>query len=162
MPQFDLKNAVIKLKDGSTNALTVKLGEGTLRYTEHKNRQYYRDRGKLSDVRDGDEEPVDVSLDFTWEYITGDSDTTVEDALKKRNHASAWVSSDTGDPCQPFAVDIEITYTPICFSAKIETITLSNFRYEQLDHDAKAGTISITGKCNVTEANVERSAQVSS
>lgn len=154
MAWFDLKKAIVKIKDGSTHSIDVKVGEGTLNYTERKPRQYLRDRGLLSDIRDGDEEPVDVTIDCIWEFITGDADVTIEDALKQRNVASAWESTDS-DLCNPYAVDLIIDYHP-CASSKGELITLSDFRYEQIAHDAKAGTLNVTGKCNITEAAVER------
>lgn len=158
--QFDLKNATIYIKDGGSEVLEVKIGEGNLTYSEKKARVYYRDRGKLDTVRDGDEEPVDVSLSFTWEFLkaaTGDAAPTIEDALKKRGLAASWVSSDD-DACNPYSVDIEIKYNPPCAAIKNEVYLLSDFRYEQLDHDTKAGTVSVTGKCNITEATVTRTA----
>jgi hypothetical protein len=158
--QIDLKNARIYIKDGGGNSLEVKVGEGNLTWSEKKNRQYYKNRGLLDTVRDGDEEPVDVKLDFTWEWLKADTgDTpTVEDALKKRGEAASWVTT-SADTCEPYAVDIEIIYSPPCVDQKNETILLSDFRYESLDHDIKAGTVSVSGKCNVTEATVTRSAQ---
>lgn len=137
--------------------LEVKIGEGNLTYSEKKARQYTLDRGRLDTVRNADEEPVDVSLDATWEWLrasTGDT-PTIEDALKKRGEASAWTSS-SSDPCEPYAVDIEIHYVPECGSEETEVILLEDFRYESLDHDLSAGTISVSGKCNVVEATVSR------
>ena len=97
-----------------------------------------------------------------WDYLkgsTGSGSPTVEDALKNRGEASAWVSSDA-DACRPYAVDLEITYTPTPASCgDQEVITLSDFRYEGLDHDLRAGTVAVTGRCNVTAATSVRSAQ---
>ena len=158
---IDLKNCTIKIKDGTTPTpleVTVRVGEGTLSYTEKFNREYKKDRGKLYQVRNGDEEPVDVKMDFLWEFLKASSGgtATIEDALKQRGGASAWVSTDS-DTCAPYSVDLEITHTPVCESEDVETILLSDFRVEQLDHDPKAGTVSCTGKCNVKEATVTRS-----
>jgi len=100
-----------------------------------------------------------VKLDFIWEFLkasTGDT-PTVEDVLKKRGEASTWVTSAT-DICEPYAVDIEIEYTPVCEDVDREIITLADFRYEELSHDLKAGTIAMTGKCNITEPTVVRAA----
>jgi hypothetical protein len=160
MPQIDLKFCTVKLKDGGSNSITVKIGEGNITWQEKKNRTYYKDRGRLDTVRDGDEEPVDVKLDATYEFLkasTGDT-PTIEDVLKNRGEAVSWVSS-ASDTCEPFALDIEITYDPPCDDQEREIILISDFRYETLDHDPKAGNISISGKANVTEANVSRSAQ---
>lgn len=160
MAQIDLKNAIIKIQDGATptpNEMTIIIGEGNLSYTERVNREYVLDRGVIHGVRNGDEEPVDVSMDFMWEFIraaTGEP-PTVEDALKKRGEASNWVSSGS-DPCEPFCVDIVVIYTPPCAGVATETIILKEFRYEDLEHDLRGGTVSVSGKCNVREATVTR------
>lgn len=157
--QIDLKRAIIKIKDGDSpqNWLEVKIGEGNLSYTESRNMEYTLDRGMLDEVREGDQIPVDVTMDFIWEYLRGSSGTpTVEDALKNRGEASDWVSSDT-DACRPYAVDIEITYSPSPVTCgDMEIILLQDFRYEGLDHDLSGGSVSVTGRCNVTEATVTR------
>jgi len=161
--QVDIKNCTIKIKDGGSNVLTVKIGEGNLTYTEKKPRTYLKDRGKLDSVRNADEEPVDVKLDFRWDFLKSDAAdpsgavVTVEDALKQINGAAAWVTTDS-DPCNPYCVDLEITNNPPCASVKNEVITLGEFRHEQLDHDLRAGTVSVTGKCNITRATVTRTA----
>jgi hypothetical protein len=149
---IDLKNATIKLKDGGSNEMTVKLGEGNLTYDEKRNIQYILDRGNLDEVRLGDQVPVDVKLDAVWEHLTSDTNITVEDALKQRGLASDWVSSDA-DVCRPYAVDIEVTLAPPCGDTG-ETILLPDFRYESASHDMKGGTLSFSGKCNVVEATV--------
>jgi len=159
---INIKDCLVKIKDGSTHSIIVKIGEGNLTYTEHKPRQYVKDRGKLDTVRDADEEPMAVSLDATWEHITTQGVSgavpTVEDAMKKRGPASAWTSS-SSDPCEPYAVDIEITDDPECSIDMREILLLPDFRYEEVVHDLKAGTLKFTGKCNATEANPTRMAQ---
>lgn len=140
------------------HSLYVKIGEGNLTWTEKKARQYYKDRGILDTVRNGDQDPVEVKLDATWEFLKASSGNTptVEDAFKNRGEASNWVTS-ANDVCEPFAVDIEIEYSPPC-GVQREIITLGDFRYEDAAHDLKAGTLSFSGKCNVTEASIVRSA----
>ena len=137
--------------------IEVTVGEGNMQYTEKRNIEYVRDRGRLDTVREGDEEPVEVRLDFTWEFIKADTGEvpTIEDAIKQRGEASGWTSS-SADSCEPYAVDIEIYYNPPCSNAKDEVILLQDFRWEQLDHNARDGQISMTGKCNVKEATVTR------
>ena len=161
--QIDLKNVTIKIQDGSTppKSIDVKIGEGNLTYSEKMNRDYTLDRGNLDLVRNGDQVPMDVSLDFTWEYITGSEASgalpTVEDALKQKGNAADWVSTDD-DPCAPYCVDIICENLPACGeSGEMETLTLPDFRWEQLNHDVKAGTVAVSGKCNATEAMADRS-----
>jgi hypothetical protein len=143
-------------------SIEVKIGEGNLTYSENKTIEYILDRGLLDDVREGDQVPLDLNFDFQWEYIvgsTGSSTPTVEEALKGIGEAADWVSTDS-DACRPYAVDVEITYLPVpsaCGDG--EVITFSDFRYETLDHDLREGTISCSGRCNVTKATAVRSAQ---
>lgn len=165
MATYDLKRCTLKIKDGTgtPKEVTVTIGEGNLQYEEKRNIEYIRDRGALDAVREGDEEPIDVSLDFRWDEIksiSGDTTPTVEEALKKEGAASSWVSSDA-DPCNPYAVDLVLTHDPLCSGTgttqQKEVTTLSDFRWESLQHDARAATVSVRGKCNVTRATVVRS-----
>jgi len=160
MPVIDLKNTTISILDGDDNSIEVKVGEGNITWKETKPRQYIKDRGKLDTVRDGDEEPVDLTLAFTWEWLrsTGAEAITVEEALKQIAAASAWVSSDTEDPCAPYSVDIQIENLNGCGDVLDELITFHAFRYEDLSHDAKAGTVNVTGKCNEVMPTVIRTA----
>lgn len=137
--------------------IDVKVGEGTLTFSEKRNMQYTLDRGKLDEVREGDEVPMDVKFDFVWEYIKGPAiagNPTVPDALKKIGLASTWISSDA-DSCKPYAVDLVVLYVPACTGDQ-EEITLPDFRYEDLSFDLKAGTVSCSGKCNAKQANASR------
>jgi hypothetical protein len=165
MAQIDLKQATVTIKDGAGNSLAVRIGEGNLTYTEARNMEYKLDRGTLDEVREGDEIPVAVSMDFVWEYLKGPSSAsgsggtpTIEDALKQRGGAAAWTSSDS-DTCRPYAVDLVILYIPNCATGDQEEIILSDYRWEQLNHDLSAGTVATSGNCNVTQATVTRAAQ---
>lgn len=155
-----LDNAVITAY-GKVESVTVKIGAGTLTYSEKRNMEYTLDRGVLDEVREGDEVPMDVKFDFVWEYIKGglggSDPPSVEDALKQIGNAASWVSSDS-DTCRPYAVNLVIEYFPDC-SGDSEIITLKDYRYEELAHDLKAGTISSTGKCNHKQASVVRAVQ---
>lgn len=158
--QIDLKKCTITLSDGDTTPteVEVKIGEGNLTYTEARTIEYNLERGALSGgtVREGDEVPVDVSMDFVWEYITSTTGSSIVEMIKG---GDSLVSTDA-DACQPYACDITILYEPTPTSCgDKETILLSDFRWESLDHDLSAGTISCSGKCNITEATVTREAQ---
>lgn len=142
----------------NVHELDVRIGEGTLTFDEKKKIEYKLDRGRLFSVRQGDEEPMDVRFDFIWEFLTAPSNAlvpTIEDALKGRGIAAGWATSGT-DPCEPYAVDIIIQYDPPCAGIDGETITLPEFRWEGLNHDAKAGTVAVTGKTNTVESTAER------
>lgn len=169
MAQIDLKQATVYLVGGGTGEeIEITLGEGNMTYSEKRPITYTKDRGMLDEVKLGDQEPIDVSLSFTWEYVsasvslstaaaesgTGRAITPI-DVLK---NTIGWTSSDS-DTCRPFAVDVKIVYQPDCTgqgSYSKETIILPDFRYEQLDYDLSAGTISVTGKCNAIDALTAR------
>lgn len=165
MAQIDLKNATITIRDGATptaNELEINIGQGTLTFSEKRTMEYTLNRGALDEVREGDEQPMDVSFDIVWEYVKGTTGTSGVpspiDALKHINAASTWTSSDS-DACRPYAVDLEIAYVPSCSTGNNETIILPDFRYEDLAYDIKAGTIRCSGKCNVTDASPTRTAK---
>lgn len=143
--------------DIQAHHLQIRIGEGNATWTEKRAVTYVKDRGLLDTVRLGDQEPVEVKLDATWVFLKASTgqEITIEDVLKRRGEASAWVTSAT-DTCEPYAVDIVIEYTPPCSTEQMEIYTLSDFRYEELAHDIKAGTISISGKCNIVEVGVTR------
>ena len=140
--------------------LLIKIGEGNLTYSDKRPIVYVRNRGILDTVRLGEDDPVDVKFEFTWEFITSVSGSglpTVEDALKKIGEASAWVTTST-DPCEPYCVDIEVEYIPPCASVDREIISFTTFRYEDLAHDIKNSQISVTGKANIIQPTVTRAA----
>lgn len=128
----------------------VKVADGVLSYTEKKNRKYTLDRGLLGTVMNADDSPMEVKVNAIWEFLTDSASVTFEDALKKRNFASNWVTTDP-DACSPYCVDIEIAYDPNC-GVDREFITLPLFRYEDFGHNFKDGVLDLSGKCNVIEA----------
>lgn len=161
MPRIDIKNTIFRVEDGGSNQLIIKVGDGTITYSEKKPREFLLERGSIDTVRDGDEVPMDLSFQLAWEFLTGQPTDTVptpEDALKQRGDASAWVSSNP-DACQPYSVDLVALRTPLCATEVKEKYTFQMFYYEDLAHDFKAGTISVTGRCNSFEPIVERGNQ---
>ncbi len=137
--------------------LQIRIGEGNVQWTEKRPIMYTKDRGRLDTVKEGDEEPMEVKLDFTWVFLkasTGQT-PTIEDVLKNRGEAADWVTS-AADTCEPFAVNIVIEYTPPCSTEQMEVYTLQDFRYEDLGHDLKQAQVSVSGKCNVKEATITR------
>lgn len=163
--RISLKEAYLRLKDGGSVEMLVKIGDGNITYSEKKTMEYMLDRGALDAVREGDDIPVDVAFDFTWEYIIGQGTSgqtgSVEDFLKGQNAYASNVSSDS-DACNPFAVTIEIDYMPNPYSCgDKETIVLADFRYESLDHDVSNASVSCAGRCNITQAAITRATQTS-
>lgn len=149
----------------STNAITflpnridVKVGEGNVTYSEKKEYEYLRDRGDLDTVKEGDEQPIEVSMEFVYEYVKSYSgeDITPVEAIKGAGAAAEWVSS-SSDLCEPYAIDVILLHCVPCGTDKDENITLPDFRWEQLDYDLGAATISVSGQCNVSNATITRS-----
>jgi len=140
--------------------LEIKIGDGNLVYTEANEYEYDLDRGVLDTVRAGDQVPLDLSLDFVYEYITTGTGETVSpmDALKQIGDASEWRSS-SSDPCEPYAVDVEVIHTPICTTQEIETTVFNDFRSESRQADLGEANVSVSGRCNVTQPTITRTAQ---
>lgn len=138
-------------------SISIKIGEGNLTYSEHRNVEFTRDRGVLDTVREADEEPLDLSIDATWEWIKGLSGgtPTLEDILKQRGEASTWLST-ADDDCQPYCVDIELWNAPGCGSIEDELIMFEEYYYETVDHDLREGTLATSGRCNRKEATPRR------
>ena len=142
------------------HSLNVKLGDGNFTFTEKVPREYKKNRGFLDAVRNGDQDPLEVKLEFAWIFIqssTGEA-IMVEDALKQTGLASNWVTAGH-DPCEPYCVTIRLYYVPPCPGVDNEIIDLAEFRYEELQHDAKTGMIACTAKCNLTKPTVTRVAK---
>lgn len=137
--------------------IDIKIGEGNLTYTEAKEYQYLLDRGVLDAVKEGDEQPLEVSLEFVYEYVTTGTSEAISpvDALKRKGNADEWVSS-SSDLCEPYCVDIEIEHVMPCGTAQDETTILPEFRYDSLEFNLQDATIAVAGKCNATEATITR------
>jgi len=137
--------------------IEIKVGDGNVTYTEHRTYEYMLDRGDLDTVREGDQVPLDVRLEATYEHITTGTSETISpiDALKGTDGAAEWVTSAT-DQCEPYAIDIEIEHTPPCGSAQKEITLFPDFRADTKEVNLKDATISLTGKCNVIEPDVDR------
>lgn len=149
----------------STNAIItflpqqieVKIGDGDIKYSEADAYTYDKDRGELDTVRKGDDTPMDVSMNFTFEHVkTGTSEAiTPIDAIKGINGAAEWITS-SADACEPYAVDVEVDYVPPCATVGSETYLFPDFRSEKRDYDIKGATIAVSGKCNAIEPEITR------
>lgn len=152
----------------SANAVTfqaqrveINVGEGNLTWTEAKEYEYLRNRGDLDTVKEADEQPVEMSMEFVYDYIKTESGQTITpvDALKAQGEASEWVSA-ASDLCEPYAVDIVAKHCVPCGTDQDEDVTFVDFRYESLDFDMSEATIAVSGRCNVSEPTVTRSDDV--
>jgi len=137
--------------------IEIKVGDGNITYTENKTYEYLLDRGDLDTVREGDQVPLDVNLECTFEHITTGTSEAIApmDALKQIGGASEWVSS-ASDQCEPYAIDIEVEHTPPCGTSQVETVLFPDFRADTKEVNYQDAAISVSGKCNVTEPVVNR------
>lgn len=142
------------------NSLEVTIGDGNLTFDEKVVMEYKLNRGKLDQVREGDEQPMDVNFAFAWLFLSskaGATIPTIKEAITGTGVASTWKT--TGGDCEPYACNLVIKNSNLTCGSEshpVEKITLRQFRRESLNHDPKAGTVTAVGKCNVTEALVER------
>lgn len=164
MAIVDLRHADITIEDGEIvpNSVYLKVGEGTLSYTEARPLKYTTDRGRLDEVMLEKPAPLDVKMDATWTKIgapttkhfsdgTKSTSTPVADLLQDiLKGKTPFVSADP-DLERPHAVNIVIKYKTNG-GADETTITLPLFRYESLAFDLNAGTIAVAGKCFTTDA----------
>ena len=158
---IDLKKATIYLIDGATTPakLEIKMDEGNLTFTRKFNREYRKNRGLLDTVRDGDEEPLEVSFTGRFSSIVSDDgeSITVEEFLTKAGRGSALVTTAT-DACAPYACDILVEIEQECGTLRDEVHLFEEFRVESLGGDYKAGQLSVAGKCNRTKVTAYRTA----
>jgi hypothetical protein len=164
MPQKDLKNATIKIVDGDATpeTLNIRMGQGNLTWSESYPREYLPERGIVADgtVRDADQEPLELTIQGTWEFVksTGTEPVTPYEALNRVGAASTWVSTGV-DPCEPYAVDVEAHCGLNCTGTTTtlgELIIFPEFRVESVNFDMQAGTIEFSGKCKAVRPTVTR------
>ena len=137
--------------------IEIKIGDGNLTYSEANEYEYELDRGALDSVREGDEQPMEVNIDFVYEFITtGTSESvTPMDALKRKGGAAEWVSA-SADLCEPYCIDIEVEHVPPCGTSQKEITLFPEFRSESREVDLGEASISVSGRCNATEPTVTR------
>lgn len=138
--------------------IDVKLGDGNLTWTRNRELNYELDRGNLDTVREGDQVPLDVVVDSVYEFVTTGTGETITpyDASNGVGGASEWVSS-SSDPCEPYAVDLEIDHVPACGAGtEKETTLLPDFRFDTIEADLDAATLNFTGRCNAVAPTITR------
>lgn len=138
--------------------IEIAIGDGDLTWTESRDLIYDLDRDQLDTVRLGEDQPLEVELAFTFEYVTTESGQAITpvDALKRLNEASEWVSS-SSDLCEPYAVDIYVVHCVPCGTDQDQDFLFQDFRYESLEYSIQDASIAVSGRCNVTDVTTTRS-----
>lgn len=140
--------------------LTIKSGSGTIEWTETDDPIFDTDRDVLDSVREGVEQPMQVTLSTVFDWIrssTGDAVTPYE-VLHQRYQASTWQSA-AETPCEPYCVTLIIEDLPPCGSEEAEVITFPYFYKTSVNPKFSDGLVAITGKCKATRPNFERLAR---
>ncbi len=137
--------------------IEIKIGDGDFKYTEADQYKYDLDRGVLDTVRTGDDQPMEITMNFTFEHVksTGTETITPIEAVKGTGAAAGWFSSST-DQCEPYAVDVIVANVPPCGTSGSDTYLFPDFRSEKRDYDIKNATIAVSGKCNAIEPIITR------
>lgn len=152
--------------------MVVKFGEGNLTWNIRRAFTYDLDRGLLDDVRKGDEEPLDVSFGGKYESVSSFPTTasgqpqekyqlSIEEAVRGKmfnGTVHPWITAGIEREgwlqCCPYCVQIEThndlrKECPDIPQMPGEAMLFRFFRMETCDHDVKAGTVNVTGKCNI-------------
>jgi hypothetical protein len=138
--------------------LQIAIGDGDLAWTESREMLYDLDRETLDTVRQGAEQPLEIDLAFTFEYVTTESGQAITpvDAVKRTGEASEWVSA-SSDLCEPYCVDVYVIHCVPCGSDQDQDLLFQDFRYESLEYSIRDASIAVSGRCNVTDAFTTRS-----
>ncbi len=178
--QFNLKNGVLFLKTKESAPaygpgarcdiwMGLKFGEGNFTWSIAKNFDYQLDRGKLDDVRSGDEAPIDVSFQGKYTFCKSRGNESYspheiidghdfEDGTVLFNGAAENWLSEFG--CPPYACELEFHNNPAMecpgTTAHGEAQLFRYFRAESIQCDARAGTIDVSGKCHILRPFIKR------
>lgn len=161
MPVLDLKDCTIYIRDRATNWVEVVVGEGNLTYNEKRNIETDKDRGHLARIREGEQEPTEVSFQFYWELLksSGSELPSIEEALK--GEYSGWISTASNpvtgdlDTKAPFSVHIQIVrIIPNCTQS--EQYLFADFNFTELNGDMRNSTVDCKGICNHVQKKVQR------
>lgn len=132
--------------------LNILVNEGTFAWEIGRAYDYELSRGVLSTVAPGNDVPVSLNFDVQYDFITAVTGSGVpqpEDVLKKQGEAAGWETAGA-DPCEKYAVNVELDHTPPCAGVYHEIVTFPEFRYESLNHDIGGSRLAVSGKCKVT------------
>jgi hypothetical protein len=167
MALIDLKNCTVTFKDGAGTPEEVEavILEGNLQWSEKQTIEYHLDRGLLASaaIRKGDQVPCEVRFQFMLDYVTvksTDDTLTLTEIVKGTSNGTTTPTSTATDACEPYACDIVVENEPsptTCGDKEI--ITFSDFRWDSLDYDVKAGTVALVGKIPAEAPTIVRSTQ---
>ena len=158
----NLKNGVLKIKDGGSNSLTIPVEEGNVSFTVRDEAGVVTNRGSLSGFTTPLEEPLEISFGIKFEEWQGKAASGAApspvDALKQWGNASTWASTTS---CGPFTVDLEFTISKPCTAAgeEDEVLTFADFHADEVgfEEGEEYNLITVRGKCLIVKPTSARS-----
>lgn len=156
----NLRDGVLKIKDGGSNSLTIPVDKGDLKFNVKEIAHIIRNRGVLHGMTRGQEEAVEVEFSFfftEWRGPTGSAtDVSPVDALKKQGNAASWASTLA---CGPYCTDLEYTITNPCSTGEDEVLLFSDFHADEVrfEEGEESNMISVKGIALVLQPSSTRS-----
>lgn len=154
------RNGTIKFQDNTGNEMEVYFEEGDLSFEETKNHVMAKDRAKLGDMIEGEEEAVTGS--FSTHFVqflkqTHDPFPTPYEVLKRKNGAAHWSSTTCTRNSKTYTVKLIFEIEPTKHGDDGERITFNylaptKFNFEEGEIDK----ISFDFLDHETEPTVEK------
>lgn len=124
--RIELKCSTITFKDsGSDREVTLGIGEGNITWSEQPRFDFMLERGCLDTVRLSDQQPLEVSIDMTYNYIKCDH----EDWMSIVKAGQTTISLQCED------------------NGEIYNYQFDGFMWETMTWDLNCATFSIDGRC---------------
>ena len=132
----NLRDGELMLRDGDdpVNSQLLALDEGNLQFNVPDPKEQILDRGTLSHLREGDEQPVTGSfaVKFTELYNQGSNDITPYEAFKQLNGAADWVSTNS-DGGGVYTIEMRFTVRSPTSGESDERITFAKTYAKSID-----------------------------
>lgn len=140
----------------------VKVGEGDIEHTKNKDPQIDTDRGALDGARSGNEQAMEVSFAFVYDWLRSSTTDapTVDEVLEREGEAADWTNA-AADTCEPYQVTLKVIDAPDCGSEQAEIIIYPYFLPTSISASVEAASVSVSGLCVATKPTVRRVANVS-
>ena len=172
-----LKTMTVSGYDGNNSDVytILRMSNGDASWQMTQAAQYELSRGKLDDVKYGDEAPMEVTVEGKYTYALSNAESEGEpytplEIVTGMNFASgntsAYIFNGTREDwlaewsCVPYCFEIEIHDCPLfeCPNATFpgEAYLFRYVRVEQPNAKFSDGKMSISGKCNVVRPLVRR------
>jgi len=159
---IDLKDCTLFLISGTgSDFIAIRIGEGNLSYTAKRNIEAKKSRGNLNQLREGEEEPTDISFQFVWDSMisSGSEPPTLEEVLYNE---VGWTSASSTDSNAPHTVNLQIVRSITCKKPNGiivndgETYNFPEFAFTELAHSLKDSTVDCKGISNRVRPTVTR------